>query len=78
MAPTLAAQALLGPAWGQRPVGPPPPGLTTLRGLAAQLDKLLIAVDGADAAPSPDAETGFVAIQPAVEASLAAWEKIRP
>ena len=31
------------------------------------LDKLATAVDGADAAPSPDAVTGFATIQPALD-----------
>ena len=41
------------------------------------LDELATAVDGADAAPSPDAIAGFEKIQPALAATLAAWEALK-
>ena len=51
--------------------------LTNLRAVGEALDKLATAVDGADAAPSPDAVTGFDKIQPALAATLAAWEALK-
>ena len=69
-------QALAGPDFGAAPAAPPPAGLSTLRSLAAMLRTLSAAVDGADAAPTPDAEAGFADIQPAVDATLAAWRAL--
>ena len=69
-------QALAGPDFGAAPAAPPPAGLSTLRSLAATLRTLSAAVDGADAAPTPDAEAGFADIQPAVDATLAAWRAL--
>ena len=64
--------------------GAPPPGrggcprtLTSLRAVGGALDELATAVDGADAAPSPDAVTGFEKAQPALDATLAAWEALK-
>jgi len=54
----------------------PPSSLTSLRALASRLDELQRAVDGADAAPSPDARAGFALAKSAVEAGLAAWERL--
>jgi photosystem II stability/assembly factor-like uncharacterized protein len=68
---------LLGPQWGEAPVGPPPAGVETLRRLAETLGRFAEAVDGADGPPSPDVEEGFTALQPALEASLAAWEALK-
>jgi photosystem II stability/assembly factor-like uncharacterized protein len=73
----LRVQALLGPDFGAAPAAPPPPGLTPLRTLAGKLTRLLEAVDGADAPPSPDAEAGFAQIEPVVEAALTAWTALQ-
>jgi photosystem II stability/assembly factor-like uncharacterized protein len=55
----------------------PPRTLTNLRVAGDTLDKLATAVDGADAAPSPDAVTGFAAIQSALDQTLATWEQLK-
>ena len=47
--------------------------MQTLRYVAESLDKLAAAVDGADAAPSPDARAGLAKLQPVEAAALAAW-----
>ncbi|PYQ51891.1 MAG: hypothetical protein DMF78_12445, partial [Acidobacteria bacterium] len=70
-------QGLLGPDFGITPVAPPPAGLTPLRVLAATLRTLMAAVDGADAAPTPDAQAGLAKIEPAAEAALAAWQSLK-
>ncbi len=54
-----------------------PRALATLRAVGEALDKLATAVDGADAAPSPDAVSGFATIQPALDQTLAAWEELK-
>jgi photosystem II stability/assembly factor-like uncharacterized protein len=54
-----------------------PASLTTLRAVGDDLTKLATAVDGADAAPSPDVVAGFDKIQPALNATLAAWEALK-
>ena len=73
----VRVQSLLGPEFGAAPAGPPPAGVTPLRTLAGTLSRLLEAVDGADAPPSPDAEAGFAQIEPVVEAALAAWTAVQ-
>ena len=40
-------------------------------------EKLAGAVDGADAAPTPDARAGYAAAMPMLERSLAAWSNVR-
>ena len=55
----------------------PPRSTDSLRFLADALEELAYAVDGADAAPAPDAAAGVAALEPAVTATLAAWEKLR-
>jgi len=55
----------------------PARSLTSLRALASALSSLESAVDDADAAPSPDARSGFAALRPRIEAGLAAWESLR-
>jgi hypothetical protein len=70
-------QALLGPDFGSIPVAAPPAGLSALRVLSASLRTLLAAVDGADAAPTPDAQAGLTKIEPAVEAALSAWQSLK-
>jgi len=68
---------LLGPQWGEVPLGPPPAGTLTLRTLAETLGRFADAVDGADGAPAPDVEEGFTRIQPVVDAALTAWEALK-
>jgi photosystem II stability/assembly factor-like uncharacterized protein len=51
----------------------PPSRVQSLRYVAEALDKLAAAVDGADAAPSPDARAGLANLQPVEAAALAAW-----
>ena len=55
----------------------PSPTLTSLRALEERLGDLMSAVDGADAAPSPDARRGVEKAEPLVEEGLAAWERFR-
>ena len=55
----------------------PPPDTRNLAFVAAALAKLERAVDGADAAPSPDARVGFKAMQPLVDAALVAWDDLK-
>jgi hypothetical protein len=54
-----------------------PPSINTLRAVGDALDDLATAVDGADAAPSPDAAAGFEEIQPALTATLDAWDELK-
>ena len=54
---------------------PPRPG--SLRFLSASLNALDLAVQGADAAPSPDARTGLAKIEAMIPAVLAAWDRLR-
>ncbi len=54
-----------------------PKALTTLRYLDATLGTLDQAVDGADAAPSPDARTGFTKVQALIPSVVAATDKLR-
>jgi photosystem II stability/assembly factor-like uncharacterized protein len=42
-----------------------------------EIDSLLAAVDGADAAPSLDAQHGFDALAPIIDANLAAWDQLK-
>jgi len=54
----------------------PPRRLDSLRWVGGALSDLLRAVDGADAAPSPDAREGYEKLQATVEAALASWQGI--
>jgi photosystem II stability/assembly factor-like uncharacterized protein len=56
---------------------PPVQALASLRSLGDRLNKLAGAVDNADAAPSPDAVTGFDQAQPLLAATLAAWDALK-
>ena len=69
--------ALTGPQFGEAPAGRPPDGLSSLRALGDALARLNDAVDGADAAPTPDAEAGFGTLEPAVEATVSAWNALK-
>jgi hypothetical protein len=55
----------------------PPQRVQTLRYLGETLDTLNRAVDGADAAPSPDAQAGFAKLQPLSDTTLAAWQTLQ-
>jgi len=55
----------------------PPKDTRSLLFLSTELDSLLLAVDGADAAPSPDAQHGFDAALPLVDGTLANWEQLK-
>jgi photosystem II stability/assembly factor-like uncharacterized protein len=54
-----------------------PSSLTSLRALGSRLDALASAVDGADAAPSPDARQGYSQTEKLVAQGLAEWERLR-
>ena len=69
--------ALTGPQFGEIPPAAPPAGLSSLRALANSLANLATAVDGADAEPTPSAEAGLAKIEPAVDATLAAWAELK-
>lgn len=49
----------------------------SLHFLDVALQKLAIAVDGADAAPTPDARESFAKLKPTVDAVLRAWNEFR-
>jgi photosystem II stability/assembly factor-like uncharacterized protein len=53
----------------------PPQHIQSLRWLSGALGNLLEAVDGADAAPTPDARAGLAKLSPMVDSVLAAWER---
>ena len=55
----------------------PPKTVTTLRYLGGALDALDQAVQGADAAPSPDAKAGLAKIEALIPAALDAWERLK-
>jgi photosystem II stability/assembly factor-like uncharacterized protein len=62
---------------GGRPWWHPAKPPTGLAEVAGRLLRLRTAVDGADAAPSPDAVAGFEQVQPAIAPALAAWEQVK-
>jgi hypothetical protein len=72
----VRVRALTGPQFGEIPPGAPPAGLSSLRALANTLANLATAVDGADAEPTADAEAGLAKIEPAVDATMAAWAEL--
>jgi hypothetical protein len=49
----------------------------TLRYVGEALDALNHAVDGADAAPSPDAQAGFAKLQPLAETTVKSWQALQ-
>jgi len=53
----------------------PPKHLQSLRGMLGAWGSLQRAVDGADAAPSPDARQGYARLRPLAESTLAAWRR---
>jgi hypothetical protein len=54
-----------------------PRSTTSLRNLDSALQKLEDAIDGADAAPSPDAHAGWAKLRPAAEAALRTWKELK-
>ncbi len=70
-------RALTGPDFGEAATAGPPAGLSSLRALASSLATLANAVDGADAEPTPDAEAAIPKVEPAVQATLAAWATLK-
>ncbi len=54
----------------------PPKRIESLRWLSGALGDLQQVVDGADAAPSPDAREGFAKLGPMVDSTLAAWQRL--
>ena len=54
----------------------PPKRIESLRWLAGALGELLRMVDGADAAPSPDARQAFARLRPMADATLADWKHL--
>jgi hypothetical protein len=55
----------------------PPKDVNSLLFLGGELDNLLLAVDGSDAAPSADAKKGFDALVPMIDTALTNWEQIK-
>ncbi|HSC13277.1 MAG TPA: hypothetical protein VLC97_20045, partial [Rhodanobacteraceae bacterium] len=55
----------------------PPQRVQTLRYVGEALDALNHAVDGADAAPSPDAQAGFAKLQPLAETTVKSWQALQ-
>ncbi|HKI02252.1 MAG TPA: hypothetical protein VKK31_09740 [Thermoanaerobaculia bacterium] len=55
----------------------PPKTATSLRFLSNALGALATAVDGADAAPSPDAVEGFEKIQETLASALTGWDELK-
>ncbi len=56
---------------------PPPVPATTFRFIDGALAKLQTAVDGADAAPTPDARQSWAQLKPAADTALAAWSSFK-
>ncbi|HTD28194.1 MAG TPA: hypothetical protein VK660_02270, partial [Xanthomonadaceae bacterium] len=55
----------------------PPKSTDTFAFVAEAIDKLAEAADGADAAPTPDARSGYARVMPLEERVLSAWEKFK-
>jgi hypothetical protein len=53
------------------------PGAPWRQAVCAYLGVLATAVDGADAAPSPDAVEGFKKIQETLASTLEAWDELK-
>ncbi|HTQ80764.1 MAG TPA: hypothetical protein VMM92_12265 [Thermoanaerobaculia bacterium] len=73
----FAARVLVLTGGSSAPWYVPPQTLTSLRFLTAELDRLATAVDGADAAPSPDAVAGFAQAETRLRQLLAAWNELK-
>jgi photosystem II stability/assembly factor-like uncharacterized protein len=55
----------------------PPSSTTSLRFVGEALGKVAGAADGADAAPTPDAESGYVAAKALLDRELAGWKDFK-
>jgi hypothetical protein len=55
----------------------PPSDVNTLRFVSGSLDKLMEAVDGADAEPSLDAREGVKQLEPLAESCLQRWNNLK-
>jgi photosystem II stability/assembly factor-like uncharacterized protein len=55
----------------------PPKNTTSLAFVGSVIEKLEGAADDADAAPSPDAHAGHVALMPMLDRALAGWQKLK-
>jgi len=55
----------------------PPQRMQTLAFLGTALGSLMGAIDGADAAPSPDTQTGYTRLATLTEATLHAWDDFK-
>src|SRR4029078_20567 len=55
----------------------PPRDTKNFAFVSGELDSLMLAVDGSDAAPSPDAQRGFEALTPMIDAALKAWDQLK-
>ena len=53
-----------------------PPPSNTLRAIVSALENLLETIDGADAAPSPDARASFARLKTDADAAMKVWEGI--
>ena len=73
----LSAVADLAPDEPRVSVPPPVKALDGLNALAASLDKLGLAVDGADAEPSADARTGYAKAAAALGPTLERWAELK-
>lgn len=58
-------------------IGSEPRRIDSLRALSMKLDKLQQAVDGADADPSADAQTGYASLSQTLASTLAAWQELK-
>jgi hypothetical protein len=50
---------------------------SSLRFVSEKLDALDLAVEGADAAPSPDARAGIAKVEAMLPAALASWDRLQ-
>jgi hypothetical protein len=55
----------------------PPTTTTSLRFVGETLGKVAGAVDGADAAPTPDAKAGYVAARALLDRALSDWQALK-
>ena len=55
----------------------PPKAVTSLHYLGGVFEKLAVAVDGADASPTPDAQAGLAQARATLRTTLLAWEKLK-
>jgi hypothetical protein len=73
----LQAMAPVAPDGPRAGPTPPPQTTTALTDISARLDALAQAVDGADGAPTADAQSGYAQASQALDAALARWTSLR-